>query len=98
MFSLSQITSYRSEHLKAVNMSYFQHMAYALGYSIATLGTSAIFLIHAFIPDLFKTTGSDSISALHKHFQEERNIIESKTKPIPEDKQEDKQEDKPKAE
>ena len=74
MLSLSKITSYRSAHLKEVNMSYFHHMAYALGYSIATLGISAIFLIHAFIPDLLKSTGSDGIAALHTHFQLERNI------------------------
>jgi hypothetical protein len=49
------------EHLKAMNMGYFEHMYISLSY-VAILFISAIkALIHSFIPDLFETSTSQCI-------------------------------------
>lgn len=70
MSFLKKYTYYTSEHLQDVNMSYFQHMGYALSYSFVSFSASIIFIIHALIPDLFTSTGSSCIEMLHEHFQE----------------------------
>lgn len=70
MSFLKKYTYYTSEHLQDVNMTYFQHMGYALSYSFISFAISIIFIIHALIPDLFISTGSDGIEILHDHFKE----------------------------
>ena len=70
MSFIKKYTYYTSEHLQDVNMTYFQHMGYALSYSFISFAISIIFIIHALIPDLFISTGSDGIEILHDHFQE----------------------------
>ncbi len=53
------------DHPRAVNESYFEHMAASLGVA-SRLGAAALkCVVHAFVPGLCKTAGSDAILKLH---------------------------------
>lgn len=83
MFQISKYL-YTSSHLKYVKQSYFCHLGYAISYSFFCLSASIIFLIHGFIPDIFRHTGSNMISILHEHFEmKKQNIILSNIIPNP---------------
>jgi hypothetical protein len=45
-------------HLDEVNEGYFKHMFNSLKYSLKLLQAALACLIHAFIPELFKSTAS----------------------------------------
>lgn len=49
------------EHLKAMNMGYFEHMYVSLSYVVILFISAIKALIHAFIPDLFVTSTSQCI-------------------------------------
>ena len=53
-----------SKHLKEINMSYFQHMKCALGYAKKSGKITVYFLIHAFLPDVWVTKGSNHLKKL----------------------------------
>ncbi len=53
------------DHPRAVNESYFEHMAAAFGVG-ARLGIAAAkCIVHGLVPGLCKTAGSDAILKLH---------------------------------
>jgi hypothetical protein len=53
------------DHPRAVNESYLEHMAASLGVA-SRLGSAALkCVVHAFVPGLCKTAGSDAILKLH---------------------------------
>lgn len=75
------------KHLVFANQTYFEHFYDAIKYSLISLKASIYFFCHAFWPDLFAKTGSDTIHSLsetiyekyHKRIQEiieEKNISE----------------------
>ena len=49
------------EHLKAMNMGYFEHMYVSLSYVVILFISAIKALIHAFIPDLFVTSTNQCI-------------------------------------
>ena len=53
------------DHPRAVNESYFEHMAAALGVAGRLAVASAKCVVHGFVPGLCKTSGSDAILKLH---------------------------------
>lgn len=53
------------KHPEKKNMTYFEHLKHACSYSIQSLGCSIIFVIHGFIPCLFKKTGSIMINQMN---------------------------------
>ena len=56
---------YKSKHLEFAKQTYFEHMKDSLYYFGVSLKSSFFFLVHAFIPDLFLTNGSENISHLN---------------------------------
>ncbi|MHA2403456.1 MAG: DUF6356 family protein [Candidatus Kariarchaeaceae archaeon] len=56
-------------HLEEVNETYWQHFKCAIGFSGTMLLLAIICTIHAFIPELFKTTASDNIESLLKRMK-----------------------------
>ena len=52
------------KHLKEINMTYFQHMKCALGYAKESGKAMIYFFIHAFLPDVWVTKGSDNLNKL----------------------------------
>ena len=53
-----------SKHLKEINMSYFQHMKCALGYAKESGKAMIYFSVHAFLPDVWVTKGSEKLKNL----------------------------------
>jgi hypothetical protein len=53
-----------SKHLKDIEMSYFQHMKCALGYAKESGKAMIYFFIHAFLPDVWVTKGSNHLNKL----------------------------------
>lgn len=54
------------KHLKSLNMSYFQHLFIALGYSFWLFLAVIALMIHAFIPCWFERTGSNLVAKIHE--------------------------------
>ena len=57
------------DHPASVGESYFEHMAFALSFSVRLLGAGAAALIHAFIPCLFEKTASGMIKDMHARIE-----------------------------
>lgn len=55
-----------TEHPAAVNETYLQHLRNAAGFAFAMFAGGSCCLIHALVPGLFATRGSDTIGALHE--------------------------------
>ena len=55
-----------SKHLKDIDMTYFKHMKCALGYAIECGKTMIYFFVHAFLPDIWVTKGSDQLKKILK--------------------------------
>ena len=53
------------QHPEEQNMTYLEHLKHACSYGIQALGCSIIFIVHGFIPCLFKKTGSSMIEHLN---------------------------------
>lgn len=53
------------DHPRAVNESYFEHMAAAFGVAGRLAVASAKCVVHGLVPGLCKTSGSDAILKLH---------------------------------
>ena len=53
-------------HLQEENISYIDHWKVSMGYSLQFAVASIKAIVHAFYPDLFKTSSSDLVSQLNK--------------------------------
>jgi len=53
------------QHPEEQSMTYFEHLKHACFYGIQSLGCSLAFIVHGFIPCLFKKTGSTIVQHLH---------------------------------
>lgn len=60
-----------SNHLEEQNISYFRHWIFAFQFGLLMIVVGFCVLIHAFIPALFKDTGSDAIRAMSEVLSEE---------------------------
>lgn len=55
-------------HLKENNMSYIEHLIFALFYGILCLLAGFYLIVHSILPCFFATTGSDLVSKLSRKF------------------------------
>lgn len=53
------------EHPQSVNETYGEHLVHALSFSAAMIKGGILCAIHAFVPVLFKTSGSSTIRSLY---------------------------------
>jgi hypothetical protein len=53
-------------HLEDIQLSYLQHLQYALGYSFISFKASLIFMFHGLFPDCCIYTGSTMIKQLNE--------------------------------
>jgi len=53
------------DHPRAVRETYFEHMAASLGVAARLGSAAAKCVVHALVPGLCKTAGSDAILKLH---------------------------------
>lgn len=63
LFRPREILYRANAHLSDVDASYWVHMTYAAEYSLRSLQSTLFFAIHALIPGIFITSGSESIRA-----------------------------------
>ena len=55
---------YFFEHLEHVKESYWVHFKHSITFAFLAAKSSFFFIVHAFWPDLFQTSGSDTIFKL----------------------------------
>ncbi len=61
------------DHPASVGESYFEHMGVASRFGFRMIGGGLGCAIHAFLPFLFKTRGSDTVQALNAELVAKRN-------------------------
>lgn len=62
-----------TDHPETVGETYTQHMGTALSFAGPLFAAAFACLIHAFLPFLFKTTGSSIITRLHERMVRSRH-------------------------
>lgn len=56
-------------HLKENNMTYIEHMVFALFYGCCCLLAGFYLIVHSVLPCFFSTAGSNLVSSLSKRFK-----------------------------
>jgi hypothetical protein len=64
-------------HPREVGESYAEHMGVAGRFGLAMIGGGLKALVHAIVPNLCKTSGSDTVRHLHAMLVETRGITDS---------------------
>ncbi len=60
------------DHPRTVGESYWEHCRVAGSFGIAMIAGGMKALVHAFLPNMFETAGSDTIRRLHNIMVEKR--------------------------
>jgi len=61
-----------SKHLRDIDMTYFQHMKCALGYTIESGKAMVYFFVHAFFPNFWVTKGSDQLKKINNNIEKRK--------------------------
>jgi hypothetical protein len=56
-------------HLKENNMTYIEHLIFALFYGCSCIFAGILLIIHSVLPCFFPTAGSDLVRSLNKRFK-----------------------------
>jgi hypothetical protein len=59
-------------HPRTVGESYWQHFGVAAGFGVAMIWGGMKAVVHAFFPNICKTSGSDAVRTLHARLVEKR--------------------------
>jgi hypothetical protein len=62
-----------NNHLKENNMTYIEHLIFALYYGLCCLLAGFYLIVHSIFPCFFPTTGSDLVNKLSKRFGKNEN-------------------------
>jgi hypothetical protein len=62
------------QHLKENNMTYIEHLIFALYYGILCLYAGFTLVIHSILPCFYKTTGSDLVTKMSRRFKRRNEI------------------------
>jgi hypothetical protein len=62
------------EHLKENNMTYYQHFKFAVFHGLVCILAGFCLIIHAVLPCIFQTAGSDLVQSLAIVFKKRRRI------------------------
>ena len=57
------------KHLKENNMTYIEHLIFALYYGILCLYAGLTLMLHALLPCFYQTTGSDLVTKMSRRFK-----------------------------
>jgi len=72
-----------NDHPASVNESYFEHLASAMGFGFRMIWGGIFCLVHALIPGVCSTRGSDMICELHERMvTNRRRPAESQPDPM----------------
>jgi hypothetical protein len=58
-----------NEHLQQKNMTYLEHLIFALFYGLCCLLAGLYLIVHSILPCFFPTAGSDLVTKLSKRFK-----------------------------
>lgn len=61
------------DHPESVGETYGQHWCSAMGFALTLIGSALACAVHAFVPGLFKTTASATITRLHRRMVTHRH-------------------------
>ena len=71
------------EHPASVDETYWQHLGSAAGFGFRMIWGGVVCLVHAVIPGVCSTKGSDMICALHERMvTNRRRLAESRSLPV----------------
>ena len=59
------------QHLRENNMTYLEHLIFALFYGVCCLLAGIYLIVHSILPCFFPTAGSDLVKKLSKRFSRE---------------------------
>lgn len=59
------------QHLQENDMTYIEHMIFALFYGVCCLLAGLYLIVHSVLPCLFPTAGSDLVTKLSKRFKKQ---------------------------
>ena len=59
------VTQAFTEHPASVDETYFQHLCFAMSFSLRLFGAGLAALVHAFLPFLFEKTAGNAIRQMH---------------------------------
>ncbi|WP_298399857.1 DUF6356 family protein [Sphingobium sp.] len=62
-------------HPRSVGETYFEHMHTATSFGSAMMLAGLACFIHGFLPNIFKTTGSDTVKKLHNRMVVNRSRV-----------------------
>lgn len=65
-------------HLKDNGLSYCSHLKYSLTYALVSLKATFYFTIHAFCPNVFTTSGSETITTLDENIKTTNLVLHNK--------------------
>lgn len=72
-----------TEHPASVDENYFQHFVQAMSFSLAMLFGAVACMLHAFIPGLCVTRGSQTICSLHDRMVvNRRRVAAAEPRPV----------------
>lgn len=60
-----------TDHLKENNMTYKEHLVFALFYGLCCLLAGTYLIVHSILPCFFPTAGSDLVTKLSKRFKKQ---------------------------
>jgi hypothetical protein len=58
-------------HLQTNNMTYIEHLMFALFYGFCCLLAGLLLIVHSILPCFFPTAGSDLVTKLSKSFKKQ---------------------------
>ena len=64
-------------HPRAKRMTYCEHFRGAAWTALRMVGGAAALAVHSVFPFLFQTTGSDTVSALHREHGERKELLDA---------------------
>lgn len=70
---MSQLVKDFVDHPRSVGETYGEHWMSAMGFAVTMLGLAMACAVHAFVPGMFKTTASRTVTELHRRMVTQRD-------------------------
>ncbi len=59
-------------HLQQNNMTYFEHMIFAMTYGVIAIFAGCLLIVHSILPCFFQYSGSSLVKKLNKGFSNDK--------------------------
>jgi len=71
---LTKLREYWTEHLNKNNMTYCEHLTFAVGHGLSCIKAGWYLIIHGFFPCFYQKAGSNLIHSLDKAFKRNQDL------------------------